>query len=122
MRVNIEHGTETKGMFKKETFYTVTCKVDFSEEELAILKKAELLDHIIMDREVPPNRHDPDGNGTYWHLRINYLAKPKGDTYVCRTTGEAQIYEEELKEALPLVKQAIDANRDVKVESKSFEL
>lgn len=120
MRVSIEHGTETKGIFKKETFYTVTVKVDFSEEEAAIIKKAELDMAVVMERPVPPNRHDPDGKGDYWNLKVYQLAK--GDTYVCRTTGEAQAYEEELKEALPLVKQAIDNNRDVKVESKSFEL
>lgn len=120
MRVNIEHGTETKGVFKKETYYTVTVKVDFTEEEAAIIKKAELERAVIMDRSCPPLRHEVEEG--HWNLKVYNLMHPKGDTYVLRTTGEAQAYEEELKEALPLVKQAIDKHREVRVESKSFEL
>lgn len=105
-------------MFKKTTFYTVTVKVDFTEEEAAVIKKADLDRAVVMEREVPPNRNEVEPG--YWDLKVYQLAD--GNTYVCRTTGEAQAYEEELKEALPLVKQAIDNNRDVQVENKSFEL
>jgi len=121
MRVSIEHGTETSGMFKKTTYYTVAVKVDFTEEEAAILNKAELGDHIVMERELPANRVDI-GDPNHWHLRLKHLPDPKKNLYVLKTTGEAQAYEEELKEAMQIVKQAIDAHRDVKVENKSFEL
>jgi len=122
MRVSVEHGTESTGLFKKTTYYTVTLKVVFTEEEAAILKQADLLDHIIMEREVPPNRHDPDGEGTWWHLSVKDLFNPKGDVYLFRTTGEAKRYEESLMEHMRLVKEVIDEHRDVEVESKTFEL
>ena len=121
MRIAIEHGTETKGLFRKETFYTVTVKVQFTEEEAAVLKKEKLLDHIVMERGQPVNR-GPVDDEDFWHLRVRHLMDPKGNTYVLESEGVAQEYEEELKTSLKAVKAAIDSNKDVQVENKSYEL
>ena len=90
---------------------------------MAILKKAQLLDHIVLERGVPANRRSlGPGEDDFWDLKVKALTDPKANLYIFNTTAEAQRYEEELKEALGHVKGAIDAHRDVKVESKSFEL
>lgn len=121
MRVSIEHGTETSGIFKKTTYYTVAVNVQFSEEEAAILKKADLMDHIVMERGLPPNRRDI-GEPDMWNLRVKDLSTPKHNLYVFNTTAEAKRYEEEVMERMQDVKAAIEEHRDVKVESKTYEL
>jgi len=79
------------------------------------------MDHIVLERPLPANRRSI-GDDSHWNLKVKGLMDPKDNLYVFNTTAEAQGYEEALKDALGDVKEAIEAHRDVKVESKSFEL
>ena len=49
MRVNINTTEQTTGLLRKKTYYNIGCKVEFTEEEKAIIKKSKLEDRIFMD-------------------------------------------------------------------------
>lgn len=125
MRVNISHSEKSKGLLKKTTYYIVSCDVQFSEEELHIIKTAGLNKTIVMERAVPADQsnsklaHDV---ADVFNLRIFNLMEKKPNEYVLATPGEARQYEEELKERLRMLKEYIDGNQEGGREDSSFEL
>lgn len=100
----------------------VTVKVDFTEEERAVLQGAKLTNHIVLEREPRIDINDRSVDPDIWHLRVRHLMDPKPDEYPLATVQQAKAYEEELMEALRDVKAAIEENSDTEVENKSYEL
>ena len=49
MRVNINTTEQTTGLLRKKTYYNIGCKVEFTEEEKAVIEKSKLEDRIFMD-------------------------------------------------------------------------
>lgn len=138
MRVNIEHGTETKGLIRKTTFHLVALTVEFSEEEKAIIKERKLERDLILERGVPANvneeKHESRGllskvvtaavkgrDANHFHLTIGKLLNGT-DTYALATPLEAKEYEAELKDKLVTLKGYIVGNAGVEEKTSSFEL
>jgi hypothetical protein len=127
MRVSIEHREATSGLFKKVTQYEVVTTIQFTEEERAVIKKRELENTIVLERE--PNARKtshlrPDEKialADVFHLKISGLLKGT-DVYTCDTPLEAQQYDGELKQALQQLKAYIGANADARVGVETFEL
>ena len=121
MKITIEHDTVTLGLFRKKTHYRVKCTVQFSQEELHVIKSKDLGDKIVLNR--PPMsvlNSAPDADIDA--LRIRHFISGKGDTHTFATPGEARDYDEEVKEGLPKLKAFIENNSDIKETKTSFEL
>jgi hypothetical protein len=122
MRVAIEHKPKTTGFFfKKDTFHAVILTVNFSEEELAIIKLRRLEETTILERECPAHMEDRGGENIY-DLRIEHLVKGRPDEYVLATPQDAKLYEEALKDKLTTLKSYIMENKEVEAKTSTFEL
>jgi len=119
MRVSINHSEKQTGVFRKTTHYIVTVKVDFSEEEKAIIKQRDLKSTVIMTRSTPS--HINTSIDDIWDLTISKLLSGPDD-YGLETLAKAKDYEEVLIDSLKELKDYISANEEVEEKSKSFEL
>ncbi len=124
MRVNIEHTEDSRGIFKKTTYYVVTIKVDFSDEELHIIKDQDIEDLVVLERNTPASLIDKnfDDEAGYWDLKIKSLMLKDGSSHDFHTVGEAKQYATALEEAMPRLKDYISANAGIDETSKTFEL
>lgn len=122
MRISIEHGETTTGFIFKKTLFTVRLAVQFSEEELAIIKLRKLESDVLVERDPPADvsLRNTD-NPNIFHLTIGKLVKKGSDTYVVSTPIEAKNYEMLLHERLKLLKEYIMGNADGGT-SKTYEL
>ncbi len=129
MRVSFDHKEISKGFFNKKLYIEVTTTVQFSEEELGIIKNRKLKDFVILKREpdvITADRFSNDQaylsslvDAGSFTLTIGKLTKP--DSYTCASGVHAQNYERELTEKLKEVKDFIYGSA-VKPESKTIEL
>ena len=125
MRVSIEHTERQEGMFRKTTYYVVHCKVDFSQEELEIIKQRKLEKTIVMERPVHAHIKNKDRFEGAFNLSISGLmssSHANGEQYVCATPQDAKMYEAELIEQLKLLNAFIYENVQVEEKSQTFEL
>lgn len=123
MRVSIDHGETTTGLFAKKTHYTVSVTVQFSEEEKQIIRQRKLEKSIVLERSIPSDR-DPrkfDGIEDVFNLTIHKLMGGT-DTYTLETPLEAKEYDEVLRAGLQDLKAFIVGNESVEEKSSSFEL
>jgi hypothetical protein len=127
MRVSIEHREKTSGLFMKTTQYEVLTRVDFSDEELAIIRHRKLEKTIVLERS-PDRRHASKFSqqelvelATEWHLKISSLMKRNPDVHTLDTPIEAKQYEQELTDALRQLKAYIEGNAAV-AGATTFEL
>jgi hypothetical protein len=122
MRVSIEHSEKTEGLIFKTKYFHVKLKVEFSNEERAIIQQRKLEKDIIMERNPPADvKVKPGDNLNIFDLTIGKLAKRGEDTYVVATPLEAKSYEGELVQRLQVLKAHIMENASTGT-SKSFEL
>ena len=127
MRVSIEHSDKAVGLLRMVNQIQVTTTVQFSEEELAVIRDRRLKDYIVAER-VPDSRTASKFDAEYaasiadgWHLRVKDLMKGKPDSFLFDTPVDAKIYEERLKEALKALKSFIEGNAAT-AEATTFEL
>jgi len=127
MRVSIQHRDAADGLIFKKRYHEVCTTVDFSEEELAVIKQGKLGKTIVLER-VPCNRvRERLGNlmdnyePSFWFLRIEDLVKKRPEVWACDNPAQVNGYEEELTAALKQLKVYIEGN-SVKPESKTFEI
>jgi hypothetical protein len=127
MRVSIEHSDKAVGLLKRVNQVEVTTTVQFSEEELAVIRDRRLKDYIVAER-VPDSRTASKFDAEYaasiadgWHLRVRDLMKGKPDRFTFDTPVDAKLYEERLKEALKTLKSFIEGNASM-AEATTFEL
>jgi hypothetical protein len=66
MRVTIGHREEATGFSGKGRNYFVDCRVEFSEEEKAIIQARALHNHIIMDAHLQPPPPPVHRSGPFW--------------------------------------------------------
>lgn len=128
MRVSFEHKEITKGLFKKKVYIEVRTTVQFSDEELAIIKNRKLEDFIVLERD--PDLIDPRGKDKesldlciregVFNLTIGKLMKGKSDGYHTSSPVHAQSYEDKLTAKLKELKDFI-VGCAVKPESKTIE-
>ena len=141
MKVTINHVQKTTGMIRKTTHHGVSVKVDFSSEELAVIRERKLETDIILDRDYPSDMSDAavekhanrglgkklltaavsGADANNFHLSVAKLMKGE-DVYFLSTPMEAKAYEGELKEALVKLKDWIVGNAEVEKETATFEL
>jgi hypothetical protein len=127
MRVQINHNETTSGFFRTTTKYEVVVRVEFSAEELAIIRQRNLADTIVLRRDPQAfqrKRFSPDELARLQDvidLKISNLMKGP-DSYICDTPLEAKNYEANLTDALKQLKSYIFANAEISDKSKSFEL
>lgn len=129
MRVSIEHKEKTTGIFSKKTWYIVSLKVEFSQEERTIIEKRKLSDYVIWERphdDEAQERHKKDlaflDSLGPDNLTAGKLAKGKPDEYALATPIGAKNYESKLKDALVGMKDFIAGNAEIEQKSTSFEL
>lgn len=125
-------------MLFKTTLYGVKLKVDFSEEEKQIIKERNLAPLVVMEREwsadVDAEKMEERGLGSKMltaatkgkdanspDLTVSKLLHG-ADVYYLPTLGHAKEYADALRQALPELKTAIEANTDIDDEPDSFEL
>ena len=122
MRVKIDHGEETRGgMFSKKQYNTVTIKVDFTSEELTIIRDNDLEEVIVLKRPPPADIKNVQENILdVFYLRIRQLIKG-ADVYALESVGDARLYEKDLMEALPELKSYLEANAGIEEKSKTLE-
>lgn len=114
MDVSIEPVEKREGLILKKSFYYVYVTVDFTHEQLAIIKARKLGDTVILERDPPANlKLRPDDPTHLWHLTINKLIKNKPEAHVFASPLEAKIYEEELEDKLRILKSFIEGNAEV---------
>ena len=126
MRVNIAHDTVSKGLIFKKTLYRVTLDCQLSQEELQIIKEADLDKTVIMERGIPADRNQSDAvikdvfHLTFYKLRKSPPNDP--DRYCFKSPGEAKRYAEELQEQLKLAKEYLEDNKGIEETSTTLEL
>lgn len=111
MRVSIEHKEKQVGFIRKKKYHAVTCRVDFSEEEMQIIKQGQLWDMVVLERSRPANEEPNEYRGPdFFNLTVGDLSSvdQKGnklvDEYCFATPHEAREYELQLTEALKTLK------------------
>ena len=124
MRVNIAHSEKQQGLLRKTTYYVVTLDVQFSEEEKQIIKEAGIEDELIIERTVSADKNAAkyDGIEDIWNLTIKDLLQSKPDVYAFFTPADAKLYEEQIREQMPKLKQYIEINTKDGMDDTSFEL
>jgi hypothetical protein len=126
MRVSISH-RQKSGFFFGRTRYQVVASVQFSPEELGVIKKLRWKNALLLKRQ-------PDNRGAkglteaelaqlsnVWNLTLDKLLKGD-DVYTLDTPMEAKEYEEELMEALRNLKRGLEGNVTTPVGTQTFEL
>lgn len=118
MRVSITHGEKKTGLIMKKTFYTVLVQVEFSQEELAVIKQRKLEKTIVMERPWPAHMGEMSGN---YNLSIGSLVSNLTTETNFTTPVEAKQYEAELTNKLRALKEFLTDNTSTGT-STSFEL
>ncbi len=123
MKVDIKTGDRTTGMVFKKTYPTVTLKVEFTEEEKAIIKQNRLEDVIVIERDCPADRDAAKSYDGQWNVRVSSLlySEKSGLEHVGRSNGEIKGFIDQAKENLPKLKAMIEGNA-TEAEDESFEL
>ncbi|WP_411890787.1 hypothetical protein [Yoonia sp. SDW83-1] len=141
MKVTINHVQKSVGLIRKVTHHGVAVKVEFSTEELAVIRERKLEPDVVMERGYPSDmsdaaieKHESRGLGkmlltaavsgadaNHHHLTVRKLMAGE-DTYFQSTPMEAKAYENALKEQLVKLKDWIVGNAEVETEASSFEL
>ena len=125
MRVSIEHKDKVAGLFRNIHQVDVVTSVQFTEEELAVIKSRKLKDYIVLER-MPDSRMveklgaDLPNYLDGFKLRIKDLMKGP-DAFTCDTPIDAKAYEHSLTEALKELKAFIAGNAETAT-AKTFEL
>lgn len=122
MRVQIDHSeVERGGMFKKQRYHAVTCRVTFTQEELQIIRERNLGEYVVLER--PPTLDmvkQARGIEDVFFLYIRNLVKGP-DEYLVATPADAREYEECLLDKMPLLKDLLNANTEIEEKSKTLE-
>ena len=141
MKVTINHVQKTTGMIRRTTHHGVSVRVQFSAEELAVIRERKLEKDVVLERGYPSDmsdgaieKHETKGLGRklltaavsgtdalHFHLTINKLMQGE-DVYFLSTPMEAKGYEAELKDKLVEPKNWIMGNAELETETESFEL
>lgn len=111
MRVSVSHHTVRKGFIIKTTYYLVCLEVQFSHEEIHVIRQRNLAKTKLLDRR--PATARVDDRDEQYELRLQDLMRAQMDTFLCATPSAAKIYEEELLAALAQVKLWIGDNAEV---------
>jgi hypothetical protein len=107
MRITIEHKEETKGIVFKQPVYAVRYAIQFSDEELAIIKHRNLNDHAVF--------HYDHGLGDDMPTGVPVGLFRDGRQLVRRFDNlvDAKAFEADLKtKHLPALKAVLDASRE----------
>lgn len=94
MHVTVNRRETQKGMVFKKTLYWVDCTIVFSEEEKAIIKKAQLTDNYAMLYKVFMGDGIYADHGTTFKEFLT--GKPQGRAFF--SVGEANDWERDLRE------------------------
>jgi hypothetical protein len=115
MQIEIMNSPQTTGIFSKKTEYRVYLKIDFTEEEKAIIKERSLASHVLF---VSPTE--------YGALDCTLAMVLKGSTSVGRRFAdplEAIAFEKKLLETiLPELKSLIEISAVYTPRTRTFEL
>jgi len=124
MKVDIKNVEVTKGMLRKKTFPAVKVKVDFSEEEKAVIKQNDWDKMVLVERGVPADQK-PEAFASFGedfhYLNVWKISNGEGDIYAFKNTGQAQMYIDEVKESLVQLKGVLEGSQS-EAEDESFEL
>jgi hypothetical protein len=125
MRVNISSTEKTQGFLRKTSYVQFSAEVDFSEEELHIIKKSGLDEKTLCDKpqsEIVLKRLGKlaDHPGMF-QLSVGTLVKDKPWTYDLDDHAQATVLKADLTEALKRLKRHIEAN-SAGDQSETFEL
>ncbi len=117
-----EHQNKVKtGLFSSKTVpsYSVSATIDFSEEELAIIRKQKIGDIVVHSYKQMTMK---DGSPLMFDYTIDFIVKNKTISDKFDTVIEASTFERKLKEdILPTLKGFIDGNADSGNKSETLE-
>jgi hypothetical protein len=125
MRVNISSTEKTQGLLRKTSYVQFSANIDFTEEELHVIKQAGLDKKSICEKpqsdivvkRLGKSADDP----RMFQLTVATLMREKPWTYDLDDHAQANVFKEELTEGLKLLKRHIEANA-AGPQSESFEL
>jgi hypothetical protein len=125
MRVNISSQEKTQGFLRKTSYVEFSAKVDFTEEELHIIKKSGLDKKMLCEKpqsDIVVKRlgrlaDDP----SMFHLTVSTFISNKPFTFDLDDHAQASVFKNDLTEGLKLLKRHIEAN-SVGGQSESFDL
>ena len=125
MRVNISSTEKTKGFLLKTNFVEFSATVAFTEEELHIMKKMNLVKKVLCEKPrsqiVVKHLGSLADDPSMFELTSASLISGKPFTYNLDDHAQAAIFKNDLTEGLKLLKQHIDKNA-AGSQSESFEL
>jgi hypothetical protein len=113
MRVTIEHLDETS-LFKK--FKVLKCKIEFTETEKAVIKRAGLDDYVFFEAEQPSFS---EGANRFF---VKSLVQQGGLKLYYSDEASRLRHDARLREALTTLKSAIEANSGPAKTKDTFEL
>ena len=125
MRVNIEHGQKSTGLFSRTTWHTIRTSVQFTPEEMDVIKRTKMKNLVVLERvnwrkAKGLTQVEFDQLKSAYYLRVKDLIS--GDVHEVETPVEAREYEEILKEALHALKSHIEASATAPAGRQTFDL
>ena len=116
MRVSIEHQEKAKGFLGHHHQVDVITSVEFSEEEISIIKNRQLENHIVIERE-PDSRtagkmtaEELEACASNFHLRVGHLMQNRSDRFTFDSPSQAKAYQQRLAQALQELKSFLNNN------------
>jgi hypothetical protein len=125
MRVNISSQEKTQGFLRKTSYVQLSANVDFTEEELHIIKISGLDKKMLCEKPqsdiVVKRLGNLADDPSMFRLMVGTLIRERPFTYDLDDHAQAAVFKEELTDGLKLLKRHIEAN-SVGEQSESFEL
>lgn len=121
MKATIDRAVEKRGIFRKQ-YHALYLTLEFSHEEKAIIKQAELENAVFYTRKLPP-----DTTSVAERIKANITVKTflKGtrvEMGAFGTATEAAVAEDDIERACKQLKQALDNSTAPTTGTKSFDL
>ena len=120
MRVTIDHSEFKEGLIFKTRYHAVDVKVEFNEEEKAIVKKNQMADLVLLERTNEAHRGPKDEHYSV-EVQLKAFMKRKPDRHVVKDPLEAREYDAIVREVLGNLKEHLVAGGEP-LESSTFEL
>ena len=124
MRVEIKYSDKSTGMLSKTLHYVIDFQFFFSEEEKAVIRKADLSGIPFLNRSAPSDSEDY-GNTDLdikYLVTVGQLVKEGGFTHAAVSKRYAHDFVVLAKEALPKLKDLITQYADLSLEDETIEL
>lgn len=125
MKVSVKVEEATSGLVFKTTWHVVKLKIEFSEEELHLIKEHNLRDDVILrcgPDERDGNKFDGIEDMRYIHIHNFAKSRPETVEYAFKRSADAHEFAEVVKAQMPVLKEHIFRHADRGESDETFEL